>query len=199
MATQKRFKTIVPIITGLYVAEDTSERAVILRDGLLAVAECSVDDWATVRKDSARLLSVWAAKEDDTAAPAVVTQILNVLSEFIEFPTLVITESEQVIQHLPAPVPSPVPSPSPSPFPQFHKSTVLDTESVSSIDMDVDDVVDEDDEDDDSGIEVEKRIVRGRTYWHDAKTNKLYAVIGDDDVGDEVGVLLANGNPVLLA
>jgi hypothetical protein len=48
------------------------------------------------------------------------------------------------------------------------------------------------------GMEVEKRVIRGRPYWIDINTNKLYAVIGDDDVGDEVGAII-NGKSVFRA
>lgn len=50
-------------------------------------------------------------------------------------------------------------------------------------------------EEEEEGLEVEKRVIRGRPYWVDVNTNKLYAVIGDDDVGDEVGAII-NGKPV---
>ncbi len=57
-------------------------------------------------------------------------------------------------------------------------------------------------EEEEAGMEVEQVMIRGRTYWKDTNTNKLYAVIrgedGEDDVGDEVGVL-ENGKPRFLA
>jgi hypothetical protein len=56
-------------------------------------------------------------------------------------------------------------------------------------------------EEEEGGLEVEQVMIRGRTYWKDGE-NKLYAVIRDDDgeedVGDEVGVL-ENGKPRFLA
>ena len=53
-------------------------------------------------------------------------------------------------------------------------------------------------EEEEEGMEVEKKIFRGRAYWVDVNTNKLYAVIGDDDVGNEVGKVV-DGRPVFLA
>lgn len=44
------------------------------------------------------------------------------------------------------------------------------------------------------GMEVEQIFIRGRAYWHETNTHKLYALVGDDDVGDEVGELVA-GKP----
>lgn len=39
-------------------------------------------------------------------------------------------------------------------------------------------------------MEVEQITVRGKTYWHDAASGKLFAVIEDDEVGDEIGILV---------
>ncbi len=57
--------------------------------------------------------------------------------------------------------------------------------------------VEEEEADEEEGMEVEKKIFRGRAYWLDVKTNKLYTVVGDDDVGDEVGKIV-DGRPVFL-
>jgi hypothetical protein len=84
----------------------------------------------------------------------------------------------------------------PTPLVKLPFVTPLDDDEEEEEDEEDED--DEDDEDDDSGIEVEKRKIRGHVYWYDAKSNKLYAVTPDDEVGDEVGILLANGNPLLL-
>jgi hypothetical protein len=56
----------------------------------------------------------------------------------------------------------------------------------------------EEEAEEEEGMEVEKRTIRGRDYWIDINTNKLYAVIDDDDVGDEVGAIV-NGRPVFIA
>jgi hypothetical protein len=60
----------------------------------------------------------------------------------------------------------------------------------------------EEEEEEEAGMEVEQVMIRGRAYWKDTNTNKLYAVVrgedGEDDVGDEVGVL-ENGKPRFLA
>lgn len=54
------------------------------------------------------------------------------------------------------------------------------------------------DAEEEEGMEVEKRTIRGRDYWLDVNTNKLYAVIDDDDVGDEVGAIVGS-RPVFMA
>jgi len=47
-------------------------------------------------------------------------------------------------------------------------------------------------------MEVEQVTIRGRTYWIDTNSNKLYANAAGDEVGDEVGAMV-NGKPVFLA
>ena len=56
-------------------------------------------------------------------------------------------------------------------------------------------VVEPDEEEEEEGMEVEKHTIRGRDYWLDTNTQKLYAIEGEDDVGDEVGIII-NGKPV---
>jgi hypothetical protein len=48
------------------------------------------------------------------------------------------------------------------------------------------------------GMEVEQVTIRGRTYWIDTNSQKLYANAAGDEVGDEVGAMV-NGKPVFLA
>jgi hypothetical protein len=76
--------------------------------------------------------------------------------------------------------------------------------SLTDLDEDSDDAPieesEEEEEEEEEGMEVARRRIQGRDYWWEEKSNKLYAFTGeDDDVGDEVGILLANGKPVLLA
>ena len=53
-------------------------------------------------------------------------------------------------------------------------------------------------EEEEEGMEVEQVQVRGRTYWLDVNTKKLYSNAEGDEVGDEVGSML-NGKPVFLS
>jgi hypothetical protein len=46
-------------------------------------------------------------------------------------------------------------------------------------------------------MEVEQITIRGKTYWHDSASGKLFAVVDEDDVGDEVGILV-NGKMTAL-
>lgn len=56
----------------------------------------------------------------------------------------------------------------------------------------------EEEKEEEEAMEVEPYMHRGRNYWLDTNTKKLYAVEGDEDVGDEVGILV-NGKPVFCA
>lgn len=201
MSAQQRYRILVPYLTGLYSADSTG-RLDMLRDGLLALSECSGGDWAIIRADAERLLRVWSCRENnDPTAREIASQILGALGDFTESgntPTLVIKEEEPplVISHVQAPqiqpqVVSMVVQPKAGPV-------VLST-SLAEFDEDSDDTPIEDSKEEE-GMEVARRRIQGRDYWWEEKTNKLYAFTGeDDDVGDEVGILLANGKPVLLA
>ena len=46
-------------------------------------------------------------------------------------------------------------------------------------------------------MEVEQVFVRGRSYWLDTNTQKLYTNV-EDEVGEEVGAMV-NGKPVFLS
>jgi hypothetical protein len=201
MSAQQRYRILVPYLTGLY-STDTQGRLDMLRDGLLALSECSGGDWAIIRADAERLLRVWSCRENnDPTAREIATQILGALGDFTEgdnTPTLVIKEEEPplVISHVqagPQVVSVAVAQPKAGPV-------VLST-SLVELDEDSDDTpIEESEEEEEEGMEVARRRIQGRDYWWEEKSNKLYAFTGeDDDVGDEVGILLANGKPVLLA
>jgi len=188
MSSIERYKTLIPFLTSLYAAEDTNSRTTILRDGLLRLTESS--DWSKIKADSERLLAVWSSKEE-MGASEVVRQILDFMEEFTnEAPRLAIKEAEtppvqSVIEHVQDRVKPGLP----------FKSTPVFVEP----DEEEEEEEEDEEEEEEEGMEVEVRTIRGKKYWYEAKTKKLYAIVGDDDVGDEVGILLANGTPVMLA
>lgn len=49
-------------------------------------------------------------------------------------------------------------------------------------------------EEEEVGMEVEQIMIRGRAWWLEVNTQKIYAVIDGDDVGDEVGEMVS-GKP----
>jgi len=222
MSAQQRYRILVPYLTGLYSADSTG-RLDMLRDGLLALSECSGGDWAIIRADAERLLRVWSCRENnDPTAREIASQILGALGDFTESdntPKLVIKEEDPplVISHVPAgpqvvsvvaqpKVVSVVEQPKVVSVVEQPKvvSVVMST-SLTELDEDSDDTPieeseEEEEEEEEEGMEVARRRIQGRDYWWEEKSNKLYAFTGeDDDVGDEVGILLANGKPVLLA
>jgi len=190
MSSVIRYKTLIPFLTGLYVTEDTNSRTQILREGLLGLTDSS-QDWSTIRMDAERMLAVWSSKESDPAAREVVAQILNVLGEFADSstPVLVITDhAVPRIEHV---------APAPHVIPVFEEDED-DDEVEEEVEVEAEVENEDEDEDEEEGMEVEVRTIRGKKYWYEAKTRKLFAIEGEDDVGDEVGILLANGTPVLL-
>ena len=208
MSAQQRYRILVPYLTGLY-STDTQGRLDMLRDGLLALSECSGGDWAIIRADAERLLRVWSCRENnDPTAREIASQILGALGDFTEgdnTPTLVIKEEEPplVISHVqagPQVVSVAVAQPQVvSMVTQPKAGPVVLSTSLVELDEDSDDTPIEESEEEE-GMEVARRRIQGRDYWWEEKSNKLYAFTGeDDDVGDEVGILLANGKPVLLA
>jgi hypothetical protein len=52
----------------------------------------------------------------------------------------------------------------------------------------------EEEEEEEVGMEVEQIMIRGRAWWLEVNTQKIYAVIDGDDVGDEVGEMVS-GKP----
>jgi hypothetical protein len=50
------------------------------------------------------------------------------------------------------------------------------------------------DEEEEAGMEVEQIMIRGRAWWLEVNTQKIYAVIDGDDVGDEMGEMVS-GKP----
>ena len=179
MSVNLRYKVLIPSIIRLYTAPDSLLRTNALCEGLLALADNG--DWSIAQKDAVRLLSIWASKESNATAADVVNEIKGIFTEFIEtsLPTLsikdtVVTES---IQHI-AP------------------SNTLEEDEDEELESEIET---EDSVEDAEGIEVEKRRIRGVDYWYDPSSRKLYTICDEDDVGDEVGILLPNGNPVMIA
>jgi len=58
--------------------------------------------------------------------------------------------------------------------------------------------VEEEEEEEEEGMEVEQVFIRGRTYWLESKTNKLFLNAAGDEVGDEIGEMV-DGKPRFLA
>jgi hypothetical protein len=275
MSAQTRFRTLVQHIGRIYSAkEEGGSRTELLQSGLneimTVIGPKDAKGWATVTADSERLLHIWVAKESDTTAQAVSTQLVNLLKELAsseeqskeaEHPALTVSEVRpDVIQHnagsfavephlsfpvssryalpvysMPAPLPAPLPTLIPAFIPASKTSEskeefkeikltvneeeveeevveeeVVEEETVEeevveeeAVEEEVEEEVVEPEEEvveeeEEEGMEVEKYFHRGRSYWRDTNSDKLYAVIDGDEVGDEVGALIG-GKPQFLA
>ena len=206
---QSRYLTLVGHLARIYSA-GADERTNCLRTGLDDIV-CKIDPrdattWQLVKQDSERLLRVWAARENTAGDSELMEQILGALADYgkiciDEIPKLVIADKAAA-----------------PPTHSILESKGCDDNDDGGGDEDQhdanesaegsvvepevapeDEEEDEEDEEDEvEGMEVDKVIIRGRSYWIDTKTKKLYAVIGDDDVGEEVGAIL-NGKAVFLA
>ena len=252
MSAQTRFRTLVQHIGRIYSAkEEGGSRTELLQSGLneimTVIGPKDAKGWATVTADSERLLSIWVAKESDTTAAAVSTQLVNLLKELAEaeeskeseHPALVVSEAKpDVIRHnggfmesilpvsqLSFPIASRY---DPAFIPTSHyvapaaslveskEDIEEDVKEIKLVEQEEEEVVEEveeevveeevmepeveevEEEEEEEGMEVEKYFHRGRSYWRDTNSDKLYAVIDGDEVGDEVGALV-NGKPQFLA
>ena len=74
----------------------------------------------------------------------------------------------------------------------------VEEEEVEEEEEVVEPEAEEEAEEEEEGMEVEQIFIRGRSYWLETNTKKLYAVVDGDDVGDEVGAMI-NGKPVFLS
>lgn len=262
MSAQTRFRTLVQHIGRIYSAKDEGgSRTELLQSGLneimTVIGPKDAKGWATVTADSERLLHIWVAKESDSTAAAVSTQLVNLLKELasheeeVEHPALIVSETRSqpdIIRHsggfmdslvpvssfplpitsIPLPVSSTLSFPVASRFVPEPISSVLveskeedvreinivneekveEEEVEENVEEEVEEVEEEEvvepeeevveEEVEEEGMEVEKYFHRGRSYWRDTNSDKLYAVIDGDEVGDEVGALVG-GKPQFLA
>jgi hypothetical protein len=75
----------------------------------------------------------------------------------------------------------------------------VEVEEEEEVEVEEEEVEEEEIEvEEEEGMEVEQVQVRGRTYWLDVNTKKLYSNAEGDEVGDEVGSMI-NGKPVFLS
>ena len=180
-------------------------------------APADADAWNKVGTDSERLLTVWAAREKDPAARVLADQLIGALYEFAEAedevkadaapvappptPALVITEPDK-IAHVPSTVLTLADTASEASEEAEAEAEVDESASEASEEADADEEeeaeVDESaseaegegevaDSDDEVGLEVEQVFYRGRPYWLESNTKQLFAVLGEEDVGDEIG------------
>ena len=211
MSAETRFRTLVTHTTAIY-ASSPENRASLLKEGLFdlvnVIKPTDARSWAIVKTDSERLLRVWTSVEEDSYyANTIANQLWDLL--------------EELAAGSPTSVPAPVPTSVPTSVPVSTASpslvisdTILhiqddvnqleeteeteETEEAEEVEETEEEVEEtEETEEAEEALEVEQMFIRGRSYWVDVNTKKLYADV-NEEVGDEVGVLV-NGKPVFLS
>jgi len=195
MSEQTRYRTLVNSVGAFYGAA--------LKNGLLEILKLQAS-WAVIRDDTRRFLAIWAeyAGFKETVLEK---QLLDMLDEFTQSPSLVVAEKISHVVSLEMEVES---------EPEDEAPAVVVTKADADADADADaeeeeeeeeeeDEEEEDEEEEEEaeaeeeeGMEVEQMTIKGRKYFKDVKTNKLY-VDDNDEPGEEVGAIV-NGKPVFL-
>ena len=228
MSALSRYRTLVSNVGQIY-ASPTEGRTQLLQKGLdeivSAISPNAAMDWVLVKTDSERLLKVWRAKEVDVAAVAVLSQIMDILTELassqsvsIPSPTLTVVDKITHVHALSVSDDEDSPTRVVILAPEVKKALKVEEEEEeeeveeeveeeeAEEEVEVEEEVEEEAEEaeeeeeaevEEEGMEVEQVVIRGRAYWIDTNTNKLYTNI-DDEVGDEVGAMV-NGKPVFIA
>ena len=185
-------------------------------------------DWVKVRADSEILLRIWSTKENDNAALEVLNQLLGFLdiqaNSPSPLPTLHITDPPvDKIHHIKDDTyeadddddddDEEEEEPPTKVIVVKEKEEVVEEEEEEdeeeAVEVEIEEEVEEveaeeeveeaeEAETEEGEAEVEQITIRGRTYWIDTSSNKLYANAAGDEVGDEVGAMV-NGKPVFLA
>lgn len=243
---QERFRNLLLHMGKIYSAQNDTRTALLMRgldDVVAKINPTEVSQWKDVLSDSKRMLKVWQACENATAAPIMAAEILSSIEEFsaVDVPALVISEpiapalGPETIHHV-SPVQkavfqSPVLRAAPAPVQVAQTVTVVhkeghveEEEEAEEEELEVEEEEEEAEEEEaeeeeeeieeevvepeeeeeeeeaeeEEAMEVEPYTHRGRKYWLDTNTKKLYAVEGDEDVGEEVGILVG-GKPVFCA
>lgn len=225
MSSVQRYRTLIHYLTQIYSAKDSVARTDSMREGLdcimTKIAPGSSNDWQIVLHDVRRLLNVWEAKETDDVAKSVVLQIVDMLKEFsqpvlslrterveknpvishvVDYPfvdariSLNVEEKEEEEEESEAEADAEAEEESEEDVPDVPGPEASEPEASEEEESEVEEELPAAPE---AEMEVEQITIRGKTYWHDAASGKLFAVVDDDDVGDEVGILV-NGKMTAL-
>ena len=198
MSDQTRYRTLVNSVGVFYGAA--------LKNGLLEILKLQAS-WAVIRDDTRRFLAIWAeyAGFNDTVLEK---QLLGMLDEFSQSPSLVVAEKISHVVSLDMEVESEPEDEAPV---AVAAAPVVVTKAEADEADEAEEEEDEEEEEEeeaeeeeaeeeeaeeDEGMEVEQVTIRGRKYFKDVKTNKLY-VNDNDEPGEEAGAIV-NGKPVFL-
>ena len=195
MSEQTRYRTLVNSVGTFY--------GVALKNGLLEILKLEAS-WAVIRDDTRRFLAIWAeyAGFNDTVLEK---QLLGMLDEFAQSPSLVVAEKISHVVSLDMEVES---EPEDAPVAAVVVTKVEKAEEEEEEEAEEEEAEEEEaeeeeaeeeeaeEEEEEEGMEVEQVTIRGRKYFKDVKTNKLY-VDDNDEPGEEAGAIV-NGKPVFI-
>jgi hypothetical protein len=190
MSEQTRYRTLVNSVGTFYGAA--------LKNGLLEILKLQAS-WAVIRDDTRRFLAIWAeyAGFNDTVLEK---QLLGMLDEFAQSPSLVVAEKISHVVSLDMEVESECESESEAPAVVVTNAEEAEVEEAEEEEEEEEEEAEEaeeaEEEAEEEGMEVEQVTIRGRKYFKDVKTNKLY-VDDNDEPGEEAGAIV-NGKPVFL-
>ena len=195
MSEQTRYRTLVNSVGAFYGAA--------LKNGLLEILKLQAS-WAVIRDDTRRFLAIWAefAGFKETVLEK---QLLDMLDEFTQSPSLVVAEKISHVVSLEMEVESESESEDEAPAVVVTKAEEEaeeedeeeeDEEEAEEEAEEAEEAEEEAEEAEEEGMEVEQMTIKGRKYFKDVKTNKLY-VDDNDEPGEEVGAIV-NGKPVFL-
>jgi len=199
MSEEIRYRALVNSVGVFYGAE--------IKHGLLEVLKLQTG-WAVIRDDTRRFLAIWAeyAGFNNTVLEK---QLLGMLDEFAQAPSLVVAEKithvismdmdvEETVKVIKETEPESEEESEPEPESESEEEVESEEEEEPEVKVEkVEAEAEAEAEDEEEGMEVEQITLRGRKYFKDVKTNKLY-VDDNDEPGEEVGSLV-NGKPVFLA
>ena len=197
MSEQTRYRTLVNSVGVFYGAA--------LKNGLLEILKLQAS-WAVIRDDTRRFLAIWAeyAGFNDTVLEK---QLLGMLDEFSQSPSLVVAEKISHVVSLDMEVESEPEDE--APVAAAAAAVVVTKAEEEEEEEEAEEAEEEEEEaeeeeaeeeeaeeEEEEGMEVEQVTIRGRKYFKDVKTNKLY-VNDNDEPGEEAGAIV-NGKPVFL-
>lgn len=200
MSEEIRYRALVNSVGVFYGAE--------IKHGLLEVLKLQTG-WAVIRDDTRRFLAIWAeyAGFNNTVLEK---QLLGMLDEFAQAPSLVVAERithvvsmdmdvdmEETVKVVKEAEPESEEEPESESESESEEEPESESESEEEPEPEVKVEKVEAEAEEEEGMEVEQVTLRGRKYFKDVKTNKLY-VDDNDEPGEEVGSLV-NGKPVFLA
>jgi len=202
MSEQTRYRTLVNSVGAFY--------GTALKNGLLEILKLQAS-WAVIRDDTRRFLAIWAeyAGFKETVLEK---QLLDMLDEFTQSPSLVVAEKISHVVSLEMEVESEPEDEAPAVVvtkaeaeAEAEEEAEEEEEEEAEEEEEEEAEAEEEDEEaeeaeeeaeEEEGMEVEQMIIKGRKYFKDVKTNKLY-VDDNDEPGEEVGAIV-NGKPVFL-